>query len=117
MDAITGVVTATLPAWHVLYLCEVDARRKGQIANYYPDHLHVRHWPGEGSLAMEFIVKSSIKHLVHAISWRGRCRALHLFQKGRTCDEALNVYVIGVHNSHGDLQVDVLKDLAHLIRK
>jgi hypothetical protein len=114
--ALIGVVTSAFPSWHVIFMCEVDAHRTSSQTVMHSGHMHFRHWPGEGSLPMQFVVKHSVKHLVRNVTWRGRCGALHLFQKGHNSTGALNLYILGVHNSHGDLQVDTLADVAYLLK-
>ena len=65
---------------------------------------------------MQFVVKNGIKHVVRSVMWRGRCGALHVFQRGHVVGESLNLFVLGAHNSHGDLQVDTLADVAYLLK-
>ena len=63
--------------WGVLFLSEIDF-----VQSSSPDydfdlspHLTWRHWPGEGSRAMRFVVHARFKHLFRNILWEDRCGA------------------------------------------
>ena len=116
LRSVIGVVSESVPKWTILFLSEVDRFRdkRPPLASY---HLTYRHWPGEGSFAMQIIVQSSLRRLVQSIVWCNRCGALHLFQKNTNNIDSINSYVIVLHNAHGDLQDDVLLDIAQLVRR
>ena len=40
-----------------------------------------RYWPGEGSVAMQFIMRRRFRHLFRNVTWKGPCGALHLFKR------------------------------------
>ena len=65
---------------------------------------------------MKFLIRRRFQHMVRSVVWKGRCGALHLFQRGTIGGQHFNVFVVGVHLSHGDLQIDALSDAAHLLR-
>ena len=113
--AIIDAVVDVLLYWGVIFLSEVDAVR-GSDTNDYPIHYSSRHWPGEGSFAMKFIVRQCLRQMVRSITWRGRCGALHIFQRGPVLGNHSNIYIIGIHVAHGDLQIDTLSDIAFLLR-
>ena len=47
---------------------------------------------------------------------RGRCGAVHLFQKGAEAGKDMSMYIVGVRAHHGDLQIDTFPDVAYLLR-
>ena len=108
-----------LPNWGVIYLSEADALRQDHHPTSSFGHTVYRNWPGEGSVAMQFIVRRRVRHLARNVSWKGRCGALHLFRRDTNTltNNHINIYIIGVHCPHGDEQVDTLADLAHLLRR
>ena len=91
--------------------------RRNLTSDPHNEYFSFRHWPGDGSFAMQFIIRHKFRHTVKSVTWRGRCGALHLFQHDATYGKHLSIYVIGVHNAHGDLQIDTLADVAYLLRK
>ena len=107
-----------MPDWGVIFLSEVDAYR----ANFYPNglsgHSSFRHWPGEGSLAMMFVVRQQFKHAVRSQIWKGRCGALHIFQRDPVAGNHVNLFIVGVHAPHDEeSQIDTLADVASLLKK
>ena len=115
--SVIDVIANVLPAWGVIFLSEVDALRQDLPSNDYSVHSSFRHWPGEGSFAMMFIVRRCFRRFVKKFRWRGRCGALHLFQRDPVAGNHTNVYIIGVHAPHGDLQIDTFSDIACLLRE
>ena len=115
IDVIDSVANV-LPHWAVIYLSEVDAVRRSLPSNDYPTHSSFRHWPGEGSYAMMFMVRNSYRTLIRNITWRGRAGAIHLFQKNQGTDDHTSIYIIGLHSHHGALQIDTFADVAFLLR-
>ena len=116
-DAVVELVASVLPDWVVIFLSEVDGVRRHLPPNDYSLHPSFRHWPGEGSFAMMFVIRKCHKHLVKSVKWRGRCGAVHLFQRDRVASNHMSVYILGVHAHHGDLQIDTFADVAWLLRQ
>lgn len=109
--ALIDVVSSAESRWHVLYVCEFHAYRASRDPQLHEGRLQFRHWPGDGSFAMQFIIKNSIKHLVRNfrnVDWRGRCGALHLFQRGSAATMGVNMFLLAVHCSRGEYQFDTL---------
>ena len=115
-DAVLETIADVLPHWSVVFLSEVDAVRHDLPPNDYFTHPSFRHWPGEGSFAMMFIVRRCYRPFIRSMKWRGRCGALHIFCKTPEADTQNSVYILGVHSHHGDLQVDTLADVAYLLQ-
>jgi len=42
--------------------------------------------------------------------------ALHLTQRTAVDTERISVFIVGIHNSHGDAQIDTLADASYLTR-
>eukprot|EP00969_Alexandrium_andersonii_P235934 10416281-Alexandrium_andersonii.AAC.1 len=69
---------------------------------------------------MAWAVNRKVKHMVRAVHWLGRCGGIHLYQR---CNprfprsQAVSIYIIGIHNAHGDEQIDCLHDVSTLIRE
>ena len=114
--SITGVVSEALPDWGVIYLSEVDAGRGDCNARNIFGHTVHRHWPGIGCSSMQFTIRRRFRHLARNVTWKGRCGALHLFNRNTGSGKNFNLYIIGVHNSHGEEQIDTLSDISHLLR-
>ena len=66
---------------------------------------------------MKFIVRSCFGRLLRSVIWKGRCGAVHLFQKDPVAGKHVNIYIMGVHVPHGELQIDTLADIGHLLRR
>ena len=115
--SIVGAVGDVLPNWGVIFLSEVDALQNRCMQTSPFGHTVYRHWPGEGSVAMQFIARRRVRHLARNVTWKGRCGALHLFQRDSQTGSGINVFIIGVHNSFGDGQIDTLADIACLLRR
>ena len=116
MESVLGVVGQHLPFWDVAFLAEVDAMGIEHQCNWQSTHLVRRFHPGLGSWAMAFVIHANILHLVRAIVTRGRCMAVHLFQRTADPDKQVSLFILGMHNAHGDAQIDVLSDAAYLIK-
>jgi len=114
--SIIDAVAEVLPKWGLIFLSEVDGFRQNHIPNFVSPYTSFRHWPGEGSFAMKFVIRHPIRKFVRKVTWRGRCGAVHLWRRDSINNIHLNVFVIGVHISHGDAQIDALNDLAHLLK-
>ena len=110
-------MSEALPHWGVAFLSEVDGLRRNLPSDPHNDYLSFRHWPGEGSFAIQFSIKRRFRHMVRSIAWKGRCGAVHMFQKDAASGQRYSLYVIGVHNPHGDAQIDTLADVSELMRK
>ena len=80
-ESILGVLGLHLPSWDVAYLAELDAHGEERCLDSQCGHLIRRHYPGLGSWAMAFFIRSIVKHLVRNILVRGRCMAVHLAQR------------------------------------
>ena len=115
--SILGLMNQHVPNWDVAFLAELDVHGDGHRIGLQCEHSIRRHYPGLGSLAMATVIHQSIKHLVRGISTRGRCMAVHLDQRTAQANEVISLFVIGIHNSHGDAQVDTLADVAYVIRR
>ena len=116
LRAAMGAATAAAPAWSLLFLPEVDAfcdQRPPRPSS----HLSYRHWPGEGSFAMQLCVRAPFQHLVQSVVWRNRCGAVRLYQRSSSASAGVNILIIVVHNAHGDLQNDVFLDMTVLISR
>ena len=118
-DGVAAVICAIqdiLPVWTVIYLSEIDALRSNSPILQELPHKISRHYPGTGSFPMAFVINQRVACLVQKVLWRGRCGAVVLFQAASPCNECIHLFIVGIHNSHKDLQVDVLNDAAFLIR-
>ena len=115
-DSAIGVVTESVPDWTVLFIPEVDAFLDSRLARP-SSHLTFPHWPGEGSFAMQVCIRSAARHLVQDVIWLNRCGAVHFFQRSKDLHAGINLYLVVVHNSHGDFQDEVILDVADLVRQ
>ena len=67
---------------------------------------------------MALIIHARLKSAVRSCLTLGRCVAVHLFHRAEGDTGAtMNMFIIGVHNAHGDLQLDALNDVASLARR
>ena len=66
---------------------------------------------------MQFVIRDKFKPLVWSIHWRGRCGGIHFFQRRTNDVPGVNLFIVGVHNSHGELQADVLADFAWMVKR
>ena len=117
MVSTLGLVGQHVPLWDVAFFAEFDAYGNEHHIDLQCEHLIRRHYPGLGAWAMAIIIHHSITHLVRSISSRGRCMAVHLFQRTASAEEVISLFIVGIHNSHGDAQIDTLADAAFLVRK
>lgn len=78
-----------------------------------------RHWPGEGSVAMAWLVRASEKNRVRSMRWKGRAGSLTLRAEGGaegsdTKMSRNSMTWVGVHGAHGDLHAASMSDAATL---
>ena len=79
-------------------------------------HKVFRHYPGEGSWAMSWVVNRRFGDMVEDVSWRGRAGSI-TFKFLNEAGHHYRLVVIGVHAAHGALLSDSLKDAHELFRK
>ena len=104
--ALLSMVAEVDQQWAVVFISESDffAEKNDQID--LSPHLTWRHYPGEGSRAMRFVLRRDFTHLFQSIQWQGRCGLLTL-SSGLRCDQGFASF-LGVHGAHGDLLEDTL---------
>lgn len=113
--AIIGVITNACPNLGLIFLSEVDFKRSNVRPFAVMGHRCHRHWPGDGSTPMMFVMNTKLCKYAQPISWRCRCGAVHLLQN-KLGDIQFNLYVVGVHGQQGELHSDTLADVAFLLR-
>ena len=111
------MVTASNPDWSAVFLPEFD----GYTRDTDPpssDHFVYRHYPGEGSFAMAWVVNRKFENHLLQVDWYGRAGSI-LLQAPRTKDRRLqsSVYAVGLHGGHGDSLFDSLTDATILIKR
>ena len=116
LSSAIGVVSESVSKWTVLFLPEVDGFLDSR-PSLSTSHLTFRHWPWEGSFAMQICIRAAAHHLAQDVIWLNRCGAVYSYKKHASKQYSINLYVIVVHNSHGDLQDEVLLDVANLVRR
>ena len=111
LQACIDVASAAYPDWSVLFLSECDAIASSSHFIKHSRHRVIRHWPGDGSHAMCFVLRDSLSNLPTRVVPRNRALLLEipLDSKSRR-----SVSLIGLHAPHDDL-IDFLSDLTFLI--
>ena len=98
--ALIHIVSCIEPQWDLIFLSEFDFLSSSNVSFDIGVHRLFRHWPGEGSRAMSWIVNRRINHLVRSISWDGRCGMLLLDSSVNAMGSSL--CLLGLHGAHGD---------------
>ena len=116
LDASCVIVTTACPTWAAAFFSEMDAF---QLARPAPRSVHIvdRHFPGAGCSAMAWVIRRPFACLIRSIRWRGRCGALHLFQRPHGNCSGVNIFLVGLHAAHGDLLNESLADAGWLLRR
>ena len=96
-ESLSGIVHnigLQVPGWACLVLPETDGFRDARPspAAGFSNHQFVRHWPGEGSVALTVVVNQHVKHLLRSVCWRGRAGAFHFSNKSRAGQAASEVF-------------------------
>jgi len=66
LEALVGIIAEASPDWHVAFVSEVDAFLDHRYSSLRP-HSCYRHYPGEGSCAMQFVINRSARHLMRSV--------------------------------------------------
>ena len=93
----------------IAYVPEYDGSGEA-VAEQGWEFLALRHWPGEGSRSMAFLVRRTLMRQVRWRCWRGRCGAL--FLEGA---DGASLFVVGFHGAHGDMAAQGLADLREIL--
>ena len=110
---IIGLVGECRPQWAVIFISESDFLEKASVSVDLSPHRSWRHWPGQGSRAMRWVIRSDVKHLFHSVAWMGRSRVLTMASRFGSNKQFLNF--VGLHGAHGESISDSLSDLSTLL--
>ena len=108
-EGITSIIAAAnrAAAWNVLFVSELDAHLSHEHKVELEGFCIWRHWPGQGSHAMAFIVPACLQSCASRPVWLGRCGVLRILSSVYS-REAL--WVFGIHGAHGELLDQSLLD-------
>ena len=110
------LVSENYPNWHVVFVTEADSIASSSFETNHTFHKVFRHWPGDGSRAMLFVVRSTLSELGMTVCARNRLFSLEmcLLNSGRV---SKSLCLIGGHGPHGDLHDwhDFMGDMAWLM--
>ena len=109
---IINMVEDCCPQWAVLFLSESDFLESTDDSVDISPHLTWRHWPGHGSRALRWVLRSNVKHLLFSVDWCGRSGSLTLGSRFGNNRQFLNF--VGLHGAHGDDLCESLSDLSTL---
>ena len=113
LDSLIFSVESSFPDWKVLFFTEADAVQSTSFEVKHERHRVYRHWPGEGSRSMCFVVHSSLSQVSCSSVSQNRVFGLELSSAsvGRECSLSL----VGVHGPHDALEMqDFLGDISHV---
>lgn len=124
LEALVAAASETQPGWMALYVSEFD----GHFGTLHSEewstragHSVKRHWPGEGSVSMAWIIRASARRRIRSVLWRGRAGSLTLRaeeEASRSSDEAgNNMCWVGIHGAHGDVHAASMHDAAVLCQQ
>ena len=116
LQAVLGLATVNAPWWSAIFISEADAFQDDRNGHEGVHNVY-RHYPGIGSWAMAFVIRSGMGKYVRSCMWRGRCGAIHFCYRGEADLLSMNIYIIGVHGAHGDLLADTFADLSFLMHQ
>ena len=111
--ALLSMVAEVDRDWALVFISESDFFAKEDVHIDVSPHLTWRHYPGEGSRAMRFVLRDKYVHLFQSIDWQGRCGLLSVSSGRRDCQ--VSASFLGVHGAHGDQLEDTLADASSLL--
>ena len=112
MLACLDIISESFPQWHIAFISEVDSVASTTHSVEVEGFRVYRHWPGEGSFAMAFVVRESV-----ALSLAPRFAKLNrscLLELSRGFSYGQSLSVLGVHGPHEELY-DFVADITSLI--
>jgi len=110
LEAFLLMISDSHPEWAVVFIQELDNSAFPGSA-CAAAHRVFRHWPGEGSVAMAFVIRDRWRHRLREMRWKGRCGYCQL--RGLYSQ----IRVAGTHVAHGSAAADTLVDLAWCCRR
>lgn len=100
--------------WGIAFVCELDGVGERELLPVHGYEVR-RHWPGQGSCSVAFIWPTWMGAEGVDVRWRGRAGAALL--RGRdVAGQQRQVWVVGVHASHGEPLFEDLLDVAILAK-
>ena len=110
-------VTASIPGWVALFLLEFDGYSRDTTPPQ-SEHFVFRHYPGEGSWSMAWVINYHFHDYVQGIDWHGRAGSVLLNVPQMLSGSSHPfLYIVGVHGAHSDALVDSLTDVVTLIKR
>ena len=101
LETIVACVETSFPNWDVLFLSESDSVSSSSFEISHPRFQIFRHWPGEGSRSMSFVVRSCLRSLSFAVRARNRVLSLEMWADQRR--DSTSLLMLSVHGPHSDL--------------
>ena len=108
-----SLVRECCPQWAVIFISESDFLEKAGDSVDLSPHRTWRHWPGQGSRAMRFVIRNDVKHLFNSVAWMGRSGVLIMASRFESNKQFVNF--VGFHGAHGKLISDSFNDLCTLL--
>ena len=95
----------------IAFVSELDFRPNKSVIYRLPGYRVLRYWPGPGSRAIAWIVRSSIMTHIRKRHWKARVGALELAYR-----RMAPVFIIGFHGAQGDHRQESLADVRAMWR-
>ena len=104
IDAIIAKIDECTASWAAVYVSELDHTLNSFSVTEvtYSGHKIYRHWPGEGSFAMAWIVNKNMTNFLKRITWSGRAGGIWLQSQDPRQHGALNMQILGIHGGHAE---------------
>ena len=101
LETIVACVESSFPDWDILFLSEADSFQSSSFEILHPKFQIFRHWPGEGSRSMSFVVRGCLRSLSSAVRVRSRVLSLEMWTDQRR--DSTSLLILGVHGPHEDI--------------